>query len=1115
MNGECYRPARSAVPAALVYLVAILVGAGVFAPPAGAQDDAGRVGVIRGRVSDGATTAPVEAVTVTVVWQTKADGSEPRQQVQTTDASGAFEFAAIPAGPCSIGLSKSGYTVSVAKDFSVEPDRANQADLSISRLPAETAPGAASGGTEPVPGVEEFIVVASPLTEILGASRMDADELINTLNAAELSKFAASDVADALRFVPGVSVVQGQFAVIRGLEDRYNSTLYNSAPIPSPDPDSQSVQLDLFPSDIVSNLVVAKTFAPDSPSNTSGGLTNIITHDYPEDFELKLSAGSGFESNAWDEFLEYQDDSPVGRFIDGWDTVETDFGLSAGGRKEVLGRELRFKTILNREIDYETAEGFVEGREPKQATIRKFPRPSRIVESADLSLGELSLSDGRFDLTESERTQQGTGYVGFGLDLDEDGEHKIDGSAFYTKVDDELVSLRSNGYLPQFDYGTLAALQETGREITSDAFDGYATPSSWLARTVRESANDAPSKGPIWFAGFFESESFKRERDLLVFQLNGDHRVSAVPGLHFSWAGNQANTSQKEISFGARYFYEPDETTQIPTSFPSTPDSLGPGRYYANRGIFFSDNEINETQDFGRLDGDYETSFFDDALTVKVEFGGWYERAKRDVESDFLENPSVLGSSQFAIAGETPEDLGDAILDELDVTADGELSGLRQTNNDSSREIKAWNLGTKTTLWEQLDLLTGFRLENIFIESLNNPFTGEDAFDGSPAIFPSKYLFFDRLDNPARQEVPTAPPPGTTFNDEILGIDVPLDPATGLVDLVDRAEINELVNGEIDQNFFLPSLGFAYRPIEGLSIRGAFSQTVARPSFREMGFYVSVDPGTDDLIVGNPQLGLSEVTSYDARAEYTWGDLGDLVALSVFKKSISNPIESIVIRNPANIEASSDALFRTFFNNPNKGSIRGVEFEARKSFDFVPLALASYFTLGGNFTYIDANVDRTEAELTRSESFFGTAEGDREQFSELEASRRLFGQPEWIANIDLTFDQPEWGTKITLAYFAISNVLDAAGSASIAPDGTVVSFTPDRYLDAYHQLDLIVSQTWYVERIKGDLTLKASVKNLTDSTRGIVYDTNQTNDEISERAYKVGRDFSFSLTYTF
>ena len=101
----------------------------------------------------------------------------------------------------------------------------------------------------------------------------------------------------------------------------------------------------------------------------------------------------------------------------------------------------------------------------------------------------------------------------------------------------------------------------------------------------------------------------------------------------------------------------------------------------------------------------------------------------------------------------------------------------------------------------------------------------------------------------------------------------------------------------------------------------------------------------------------------------------------------------------------------------------------------------------------------------------------------LSQSRRLFGQPEWIANADLSFDHPDWGTKVTLAFFAISDVLDAAGSATIAPNGTVSSFTLDRYIDSYSQLDLILSQTWHVDLLRGDLTFKLSAKNLTDSVR--------------------------------
>jgi len=188
----------------------------------------------------------------------------------------------------------------------------------------------------------------------------------------------------------------------------------------------------------------------------------------------------------------------------------------------------------------------------------------------------------------------------------------------------------------------------------------------------------------------------------------------------------------------------------------------------------------------------------------------------------------------------------------------------------------------------------------------------------------------------------------------------------------------------------------------------------------------------------------------------------------------------------------------------------GIEVEGRKAIDFLGVDVLEYLSLGGNFTYIDAEVGRSAAELARSQAFFGSNGSDRAAFAGLARKRRLFGQPEWIANADISFDHDEWGTKVTLAFFAISDVLDAAGSASISPSGEVISATLDRYIDSFHQLDLVFSQELFA-----GLSFKVSVKNLTDSTRRIVYDRNQTVNRIAEREYKVGRDYSFSLKYEF
>jgi outer membrane receptor protein involved in Fe transport len=1078
------------------YATALLLVSTVLLTAAShAQTTAEPPGSVAGRVVDRASGQGSEGATVTLF----APGFAPREA--RTDAQGTFALRDVPAGRYEVRFTKPGFG-EVREAVVVAAGQEVRANASLEAETAAVPP-------EPEPSdVEEFVVIASPAAEILAASRMDADELINTLGAAEFDKLAIGDVAEALKFVAGVNVVEGQFAVIRGLEDRYSSTLYNGAPVPSPDPDRQSVQLDLFPSDIVSDLVVAKTFGPELPSNSSGGSIDILTHDYPEEFTFKLSAGTGFSENAADRFVELVGGSPIGEETSSLsDVLESDFAASLGGRGSLAEREVRFKALVANEVDYETKEGFQEGREPRRSQGAPVPI------SGDLSLGELSLSDGRFDLTESERAEQRTGYLGLGFDLDEGGSHTLDSSVFYTSREDEIVQLKENGFFPDLDYGVLAAKQMNGDDIVDTDFDGVATATSWIARSVRANPFEFANRGPLFFSSFAESEAFERERDLLLAQLNGDHQVGMIDGLHFDWAANWAETTQDERSRGARFFFEPDDPTQIPTEFPARLHDLGAGQFAVNSGIFASRNEIDESQAFGRLGADFTFTPFD-AVTFELRTGGWYESAERDVFSSFLENPTRGGSSQFVIFADTPEELGGTIFDELDTQADGQPSFTRETTNEANREIFAWNLGSKTTLWDDLDLLAGFRLEDILIESINDPFTGELRF-GAPATFPEVYLFLDRLDNPARGEVLSPPPPGTFFNDQLLGIQVPVDPVTGLVDLTDRAAIEAVINGEIDELRFLPALGFTYRLLEGLSFRSAYSQTVARPSFREMGFYVSVEPGTDDLIVGNPQLKLSDVESWDARMEYTWGESGDLAALSVFYKTIEDPIESIVVRNPLNQEGSSSALFRTFFNNPSEADLLGIELELRKSFGFLVPELGEYFSIGGNFTYIDAEVDRTDAELARSASFFGVAPGDEARFGGLEKSRRLFGQPEWIANLDLGYDNPDSGTKATLVFFAISDVLDAAGTAAINPDNSVLSFTLDRYVGSFYQLDLNVSQTWQLDFLRGELTLKLSAKNLTDSPRKVIYDPEQTRSEIEEREFKVGRDLSLSLTYTF
>jgi hypothetical protein len=286
-----------------------------------------------------------------------------------------------------------------------------------------------------------------------------------------------------------------------------------------------------------------------------------------------------------------------------------------------------------------------------------------------------------------------------------------------------------------------------------------------------------------------------------------------------------------------------------------------------------------------------------------------------------------------------------------------------------------------------------------------------------------------------------------------------------------------------------------------MNIRFAWSKTVARPSFREMGYYATVQSGTGNLVVGNPSLALSDVQSYDARVEYTWGR-GDLVAFSVFMKEIDDPIEKYTFRDRQNFD--SVVMYESYFNNETTADLTGIEFEFQKNLDFLEADFLQYFSFGGNFTYISAEVDRSDREMEGTDLFFG-ADGA----GALEDTRSLYGQPEWIANLNLTFEQPDWGTRVTLAAYAISDILDSAGSVSYDASGDAYSYTPDLYVGSYYQLDLVIRQQWR------DWTFGITVKNLTDSLRTMEYDSSLLSSTINEYEYRVGRDYSISASYTF
>jgi len=128
--------------------------------------------------------------------------------------------------------------------------------------------------------------------------QMKSARVMDGISSQQISRAGDSDAAGAVKRVTGVSVEGGKYVYVRGLSDRYSRTLLNGGTIPGVDPNRNSVPMDLFPTNLVDNIFIIKSFTPDLPADFTGGLIDINTKDFPEKFTLQVSTSLGYNTNS-------------------------------------------------------------------------------------------------------------------------------------------------------------------------------------------------------------------------------------------------------------------------------------------------------------------------------------------------------------------------------------------------------------------------------------------------------------------------------------------------------------------------------------------------------------------------------------------------------------------------------------------------------------------------------------------------------------------------------------------------------------------------------------------------------------------------------------------------
>ncbi|MEM9548801.1 MAG: TonB-dependent receptor [Bacteroidota bacterium] len=244
-------------------------------------------GTIRGTVFDGDLGEPLIGVAVAL-----ADDSSIGT---TTDFDGNFDLNLSP-GTYTLEFSYISYQTLKITDVIVKEGEVNL--LENISLFAES---------EQLDEVVITAKVARASEAALLTLKRKSTNLIDGISAAKFKRIGDSNAASAVKRVTGVSVEGGKYVYVRGLGDRYSKTMLNGLDIPGLDPDRNSLQIDIFPTNLMSNMTVYKTSLAELPADFTGGVVNIETKDFPEEetFDLSFSLGYNPQMHGNSDFLTY------------------------------------------------------------------------------------------------------------------------------------------------------------------------------------------------------------------------------------------------------------------------------------------------------------------------------------------------------------------------------------------------------------------------------------------------------------------------------------------------------------------------------------------------------------------------------------------------------------------------------------------------------------------------------------------------------------------------------------------------------------------------------------------------------------------------------------------
>jgi len=837
------------------------------------------------------------------------------------------------------------------------------------------------------------VVVVSKATKAnnyyMEALKMKSSTTMDYISQETMKKTGDVSVVNAVARVSGVSASSNAgFITVRGIGDRYVKTTLNGSRIPTLDPFTNNIRLDLFPASLVDNIILTKTASPDLPGDWAGAYVSVETKDYPDKLSVNIESSVGY--NAQTTFKD----------VISSDRSSTDWlGFDNGFRNHAQNANGPAITANTQPNDYQTFVGLGLGNYYNSIGVNNnTPWNSTYYDLGLVQLGLLNQSQlndpnaiAAATNTFNNGPYKGQAFNSINAPAAKLGQSfKDNWSTTTRKAPPNLMQSfsignqinlfgRPLGFLAGFRYGS-TTLYDPNSTANRTTFNRSLESS--LSQQVGQETNSwsglinlAYKYHPNHSIGFIfmpnftgtnndrnsvdnrdpsqyvvNQSQFYEQRKQLVYQLKSEHYL-AKPQLKIELNASYTDGKSSAPDFKDITYYKASNNTDYQIG-----GTIGNGinRYYR----YLSDNLFDS-----RLALELPLGKPAKAGPRKLKFGGAYQyNFKKSDQYDYNVNidsrttPAMTNDnlnqyfalSNFAISNNS-----------LNMYYSETGSPANHTFGNSS--IAAGYLMTDYSILHALRFSGGLRVEKA------NIFTDVYKFDSLHYV----------ANDPRRSYSSSYP----------------------------------LINpGKLDNVAFLPSANIIYKLKDDddapINIRGSFSETVARPSIRELSDVAVYDYSLRSFVFGNSDLKPTQIKNYDLRLEWYFKN-HDNVSASVFYKDFRN-----------NIELVNSGSYT--WQNVDKSYVAGVELDAKKS-------IIKNLDLMVNTTLVTSNTSFTR---TRME----VSGGVREYIPLDKVSRPNFGQAPYIVNAILSYNVEKLGLIATLSYNIQGKRLAISSAIKEIPD---------------------------------------------------------------------------------